>query len=113
AYRPGRDLPAVRGPRYGGAAVADTELPTADPGSLRRSGPVHAPSPLLPGLRAAGAVNVGGAVEAMSALICPWCGKVYETHEGQICPVLDNSLTRMIAAATQLVIRERDENARQ
>jgi hypothetical protein len=47
----------------------------------------------------------------MSAIICPWCGKTYDTHDGEICPVLSSSLTRMIAAASALVIAQRDEKA--
>jgi hypothetical protein len=49
----------------------------------------------------------------MSApIICPWCGKTYDTHNGEICPVLNSSLTRMIAAATAIVMNERDEKAK-
>jgi hypothetical protein len=49
----------------------------------------------------------------VSTIVCPFCGKPYDTHQGEICPVLDSSLTRMIAGAAALVVKQRDETAKQ
>lgn len=48
----------------------------------------------------------------MKPPLCPFCGRDYEMHPGQLCPVIDNALTRMIAGAAVLIEDQRSERAR-
>ncbi len=46
-------------------------------------------------------------------LVCPYCGKDFDAHAGDLCPVLDASMTKQIRAVVQLIQTDRDEKLKQ
>jgi hypothetical protein len=45
-------------------------------------------------------------------LVCPYCGKPFEAHAGQMCPVLDAAMTKTLRDAVAFVMNDRDERVK-
>jgi len=47
-----------------------------------------------------------------SPILCGYCGKGFDAHGGEICPVLSRSLTELVRGTVALVTHDRSERAK-